>query len=1380
VSRIAFHRPARIPVPLLPEDKLHVPAPPNRPEKQPAGMMLMTLLLPLLSSVSMAAYMITFGKPVLIVVGISFVLISAGSVIGMRFVLSGARRKEAVRQRMRYRAHLEQARDNARALARAQREVALWVHPSPQRLWAVTTTLRRVWERRSDDQDFLLIRLGVGRLPLAAELQVGDGRIDPMGDYDREALADAQHIVDRFGMVSGQPVVADVNGAGVVSLLGPPDAARALARALLCQVSVLHAPDDVLIAARTGGRPEWDWLKWLPHTFEPDAAGQAGVVSLVAAEFDGIADFIVAELERRQQLFLARRPALGGRDQPPRKLLVLLDSYHPAAPWARSAVVRELLTTADPDLGVTVVCLGEQDNQQPGRVDLRMRVDEGGRLLIDGDPRLLPGGAEEITADLPSATLAELTARMLTPLTLTEERERLLSRTVSLSSMLGTDLEADDDITARWVSAEDEAMLRVPVGIDGDGRPVVLDLKESAQGGMGPHGLIVGATGSGKSELLRTLVTGLALTHPPDLLSFVLVDFKGGATFAQHTELPHVAGLITNLSDDLALVDRVMAALRGEQQRREHLLKDAGNIDSVRTYQLRRAAGHTDARGRPLPPLPYLLVIADEFGELLSARPDFIDLFVQIGRVGRSLGIHLLLATQRLEEGRLRGLESHLSFRICLRTFTAMESRAVIGTTDAYQLPSIPGSAYLKVDESVYQRFRVAHISGPYVTAAERAAQANHRAPQIAPYGLRQPPAPEDAAEGPGSGAPGRRGAGAPRQPGGALPAVVSGLTEMQVTIERLKLAGQPVHQVWLPPLPRAFPLDTLTGAPAAQTSRGLQAAVWPYQGNLRFPAGILDLPAMQQQPPLVLDFTGPHGHLAIAGAPQTGRSTLLRTLILSAILTNSPEEAQFYCIDFGGGTLAPYARAPHVGGVASRSDIPRVRRVLADVHALVTAREQLFHQLGADSMVTFRRMREAGRLPAGTRAADVFLVIDNWGALRGQVDVADAQVLDIAARGLGAGIHLVLTANRWADVRANLRDAFSTRLELRLGDPTESEVGRPQARALAVGLPVPGRGLAVPGVYFQAALPRTDGRDDAGQLREAEEDVLDKVAAAWNGGCAPPVRVLPERVTLRELPAPAGGGVPLGIGEADLAPVSLDLTEGDPHLLVFGDVGSGKSTLLRVLARGLTAAYRPERAKLVVVDYRRALLDAAPDEHLAGYAADPASARGCAELIARTLSQRTPPSDISPRALRARDWWQGPEIYLLVDDYDLLGSGHTAPLAPLADYLPHARETGLHLIVARRTAGAGRVMLSDPVLTRVRDLGTQGLLLSGDPREGALVADQRAARLPPGRGMLLRRGQQPALIQIAAEGEHDEHYHDHRHHDAQPDPHEQTGSTPP
>ena len=239
-----------------------------------------------------------------------------------------------------------------------------------------------------------------------------------------------------------------------------------------------------------------------------------------------------------------------------------------------------------------------------------------------------------------------------------------------------------------------------------------LDLKQAAEGGMGPHGVLVGATGSGKSELLRSLVAGLAARHAPEELAFVLVDYKGGAAFADLSRLPHVAGLITNLQRDLSLVDRMHAALIGEQERRQTMLREAGNLDDIVAYQARRDADPS------MPPMPDLLVIVDEFAELLAARPEFIDLFVGLGRVGRSLGIHLLLSSQRLDEGRLRGLESHLRYRLCLRTYSSTESKLVLGTPDAYLLPSLPGLGYLKVDTETYVQFRAALASGPHEHAA--------------------------------------------------------------------------------------------------------------------------------------------------------------------------------------------------------------------------------------------------------------------------------------------------------------------------------------------------------------------------------------------------------------------------------------------------------------------------------------------------------------------------------------------------------------------------------------------------------------------------------------------------------------------------------------
>jgi S-DNA-T family DNA segregation ATPase FtsK/SpoIIIE len=653
-------------------------------------------------------------------------------------------------------------------------------------------------------------------------------------------------------------------------------------------------------------------------------------------------------------------------------------------------------------------------------------------------------------------------------------------------------------------------------------------------------------------------------------------------------------------------------------------------------------------------------------------------------------------------------------------------------------LPPIPGSAYLKVSEAAYRRFRVAHMSGPYHPPGDADALESAGA-TVTAFGLRTAPPdrPDD-----------RHGRARSRS-------VHTGPTSMQVAVQQLCRFGESVHQVWLPPLPPVIALDALLGPLAEQPSRGWQAAMWPRCGRLSFPVGLIDLPFQQRQEPLILDFARKHGNLAVVGAPQTGKSGLLRTLMLSAMLTHTPAEMQFYCLDYGGGTLAPLAAAPHVGAVAGRRDPQTAGRLLSEMLRLITAREQMFAEHAVDSPAAFRTLAGSGRLPAGTRAADVFVVIDNWGAVRADLEDADAAVTEIAFRGLGVGVHLILTANRWADIRVNLRDGIGARLELRLNDPAESEVNRQLARQLAAS--PAGRGVAPPGLLFHSLAPRLDGMETMEDIGDSQDETIAKIAASWTGVAAPPIRLLPDLVRAADLAGhePAGSArsataVPVGLGDADLGPVSLDLSEDDPHLLVLGDAGGGKTVFLHTLLHGLAGRHGPNQVRFMLVDYRRSLLDALPQSYVGAYAGDASAAREYTSQLAAKLAERMPPPGLSSSELQARTWWTGPELYLVADDYDLAATGQTGPLAPLIDYIPQAREIGLHVILARRVSGMSRALTSDPLLTRIRDLGTAGLILSGDAREGILLGTERAALRPPGRGMLIRRRQPPVLIQVA------------------------------
>ena len=700
--------------------------------------------------------------------------------------------------------------------------------------------------------------------------------------------------------------------------------------------------------------------------------------------------------------------------------------------------------------------------------------------------------------------------------------------------------------------------LHVPIGVDEAGVPVTLDLKESAEGGSGPHGLCVGATGSGKSELLRTLVLGLVATHSSAELNLVLVDFKGGATFLGLGGLPHVSAVITNLADELHLVDRMADALAGEITRRQELLRAAGNLTGTAEYAAaRRTAAHE------MPALPALLVVVDEFSELLTQRPELVDLLVTIGRLGRSLGIHLLLASQRLDEGRLRGLDSHLSYRIALRTFSAAESRAVLGVPDAHQLPPAPGSAFLATGTGELVRFRAAYVSGPTATGPATAAgsTARHCAPPRRAHRFRVGPV--------GSSAD----ASAP-----ALEAVPEAPSVLDTMIAAMAGHGPPAHRVWLPPLGASPPLDELLGRPAVRSGRGLAVPLRPEP--LRVPVGVVDRPYLQRRDPLTVDLAGATGHLAVVGGPRSGKSGALRTVLLALALTHSPAEVGMHVLDFGGGGLAVLAGLPHVGTVADRQQPDVVRRVVAEAAAALARREQLFRSMGVGSIEEFRARRAAGEFP-DEPATDVLLVVDGYLVLRGEFDDLEARLLPLAAQGLSYGLHLVVSANRWSELRPALKDLLGSRVELRLGEPGESEVDRRRA----AGVPArPGHGLAPDRARMVLAAPWLSEPGTSGGER-GTGDLVAAVAAAWAGPPFAPVAVLPDLVHIDDIPVgdadacgAHGAGIPIGVDEEGLARVAVDLT-ADPHLVCFADAESGKTTLLRVLARGLVRAVRAGRA---------------------------------------------------------------------------------------------------------------------------------------------------------------------------------------------------------
>ncbi|MFF3401230.1 type VII secretion protein EccCa [Streptomyces sp. NPDC002659] len=1315
MSQIVVKRPPRALPSEVPGEQVQLQPPPELPRGQQEGALMQ--LLPMLGMGGSVVFFFMTPNPIMRIMGMVMIASTVGMGIAMLVRYRRGTQGQLADMRRDYLKYLTQTRRAVLRTAHLQRDAQFYLHPSPEQLWALVAEGSRVWERRVGDDDFGQVRIGLGSQQLATPIIAPDtAPVDELEPLTAGAMA---QFLTAHGTLDGLPMAVSLRAFYHVTVSGHAESVRSTARAMVGSLASLHSPEDLVIAIAAGreAAPQWEWAKWLPHVQAPGAGDGAGSRRLITTDARDLEEMLAGRLDGRPRFQGGGQPLL---DQP--HIVVVLDG--------QSVPPVSALAAAEGLQGVTVIEVvpGEVTGAR-GSLSVTvhpdaLQLESGHGLVYDGTPDLL------------SREAAEALARQLAPLRMAsggDDDEPLLAN-LDFTDLLNLGDAASVDVSRTWRPRSQAERLRVPIGVGEDGTPVMLDLKEAAQEGMGPHGLCVGATGSGKSELLRTLVLGLAVTHSSETLNFVLADFKGGATFAGMSQMPHVAAVITNLADDLTLVDRMGDSIRGELNRRQEMLRDAGNYANIHDYEKARAAG------APLQPIPSLVLVIDEFSELLTAMPDFIEMFVQIGRIGRSLGVHLLLASQRLEEGRLRGLETYLSYRIGLRTFSAAESRAALGVPDAYQLPNVPGSGYLKYGTDEMVRFKAAYVSGVYRTNPQHAASLGGPLPvDRRPVPFTAAPVPIRYAE-----------PTAQRQVPEARAAEDDALADsvLDVIVRRLEGRGAEAHQVWLPPLDNPPPLDELLPGLAGVEGRGLTQPGFEGAGRLVVPLGVVDKPYEQRRDTLYRDFSGAAGHMQIVGGPQSGKSTLLRTLISAFALTHTPQEVQFYGLDFGGGGLSSIAGLPHVGGVASRLDPERVRRTVAEVYGILSRREEHFRSAGIDSIGTFRRLRARGDISMTEQPwGDVFLVIDGWGNFRTDYEGLEPAVLDIAARGLGYGIHVILTASRSMEVRANLKDHLMNRLELRLGDTMDSELDRKAAVNVPAG--VPGRGLTPEKLHFMAAVPRIDSINSDSDLSEATAAMTQEVTRHWTAPGAPAVRLLPRELAVESLPAGfvhPERGVAFGIDENNLEPVFLNF-ERDPFFLVFGESESGKSNLLRLLIKQLTERYDGNSCKLFVIDNRRALLDATPATHLAEYVPMSNNMDHHVDALLDLMQRRTPSADVTAQQLRDRSWWQGPSVYVVVDDYDLVSTSSGNPLGKLTELLPFARDVGVRFIIARSGAGASRAAY-EPFMQRMMELGAQGVLLSGDPQEGDVLGGARMRPMPAGRGIFVSRQRGNPLVQ--------------------------------
>ncbi|MFD5453737.1 FtsK/SpoIIIE domain-containing protein [Streptomyces olivaceus] len=1149
-----YNRPPRLRPPQR-QTSFRLPSPPREYEARPLPWLM--ALTPLVGAVIAVA---VFGRwYYLIMAGLSPILLFANY-----FNDKKHGRKSHAKQVKEYEEQKERIEKDARDALVAERDDRRQAVPDPAVVLSVGTGPRtRLWERRRTDRDHLLVRVGTGQL--ASEVVLDDPEQD---DHRRQVT----------WKIKDAPVALSLRTLGVVGIAGPGDSARSLGRWAVAQTAALHSPMDVqfYVLSENSAQSGWDWVRWLPHS-KPSGGQDVNVLIGTDAETVG------ARIGELTQILDARKKAAeqkGGGAQgssfsDPDIVVV----------WDGSRRLRSLpgvvrLLREGPAVSMFAVCLDAEERFLPGEcqafVVAEPMAEESGRpqpdeqvqpaqQVVGGFPsfqawhtgapaeaeqrarteklrlRVEEAGVERITDVRPDFVTSAWCLRLARAMSALrdisgETEDSALPGASRLLDVLQLEPPTADAIGARWRMGGQSTMAVIGESYDG---PFGIDMRKD-----GPHGLIAGTTGSGKSELLQTIVAALAVANTPENMTFVLVDYKGGSAFKDCVKLPHTVGMVTDL--DAHLVERALESLGAELKRREHILA-AADAKDIEDYQdlVRRDPSHA--------PVPRLLIVIDEFASMVRDLPDFVTGLVNIAQRGRSLGIHLLLATQRPSGVVSPEIRANTNLRIALRVTDGGESSDVIDSPEAGHISkNTPGRAYVRLGHSSLVPFQSGRVGGRRPGAADPAALA----PWVGALGW------EDL---------GRAALTKPKTEAREDDEV----TDLKVLVDAVRDANRSLgipaqHSPWLPALDETLLLDDIDAPVLAGAAPGKLPPA---------PFGIEDLPSDQARRPVVVDFAS-FGHLMIGGAPRSGRSQVLRTIAGSLARTHSVADVHLYGIDCGNGALNALTRLPHCGAVVGRNQTERVVRLVNRLKGELSRRQDLLADAGfADIGEQRASVAEDERLP------HIVVLLDRWEGwvpTLGEVDHGSLtdELQTMMREGASVGIHLVLTGDRTLLV-GRIATLTEDKYGLRLADRGDfSALGIP-TRKVPEEIP-PGRAFRnEAGTETQFALL---SEDTTGQGQAAAITAIGEAATARDAEvprARRPFRVdsLPSRIAFPdawEMRDPESSRSKLwaliGIGGDEIVGFGPDLADGVPSFVIAGPAKSGRSTVLMNVAQSLLA----------------------------------------------------------------------------------------------------------------------------------------------------------------------------------------------------------------
>ncbi len=1131
-ERVFFHRAPRVLRPLR-NDVIELEAPPTMQLRQKQSMLLtigpaFTMAVPMLLGFAVTAYgMRTSGHIGGIYLYTGLVTAVASALVGSLWACLNVRNQEKhiyeaeqVRQTA-YHTYLQrlehiilnQYEDNANALHS--------MYPSAREVCRYDEKTHVLWNRNATHEDFLMHRLGIGRLPFQADIRLPKERFEIYADALREK---PRELIRKYQFLQNVPICVDLDRNRLIGAL-EENGESELLYTLIVQLAVCHAYTDVKLVFFLDGSmnrigENRAFVKWLPHVWSEDKK----------VRFVDLGEGHPEELLYELSHICRRRMETEGDGREHGKILphyiVLVENYK----RMQEELPLHYLFEQPEKCGLTVILFAEEYETLPNECTYILQKSK----YFTGAYDLEAGEAQRqrICLDTVPVEEAARLAERLAGIEIMEQKiSTRLPELLTLFELFGVRTAEELEIEANWMESRPDLYLKAPVGVKASGELCYLDVHEKAHG---PHGLIAGMTGSGKSEVLQTYIISMAVRYRPEEVGFFLIDYKGGGMANLFLQLPHLIGHISNLSG--RMIQRAMVSIKSENERRQAIFNQHG-VNHIHDYIRRYRAGEAEV------PLPHIMIIIDEFAELKKEEPDFMKELISVAQVGRSLGVHLILATQKPSGTVDDNIRSNARFRLCLRVQDRQDSTDMLQKADAAYITQA-GRAYFQVgNDELYELFQGAWSSAPYEENRNQYADAAALLTLTGReeyYGHVQK-AEERAA---------RKGQTVP--------------TQLDMVIARIgqaaeRTCAQTVRKLWLPMLPRVLSLETLK---EPQSSCSEEA-----EGDIAVAIGRYDHPRQQRQKLLKVRLTE-GGHHVICGMVTSGKSTFLQTLLYALVTQYTPEHLHLYLIDCSSHSLAPFQYAPHTGGFMGENNIEDIKKTIYMLHKVLQERKELLKGGNYRQYV-----KTVAALPA------MILVIDNYAILKEKTEGCfESDLMEFSRIGEAYGIYLVATAAGFGagDMTARMAENFRTTICLRLTDKYQYAGILRQSRVeICPEEDICGRGLAIVDgdvLEFQTALalPETEDYTRMELIREHCRR-LDLQWGERKRACTIPH--IPEPMTLAALAAQMYET--FGEASADLLPIGWFIETAEVCVLhyekwhcltISGRKNTGKTNLLKLL----------------------------------------------------------------------------------------------------------------------------------------------------------------------------------------------------------------------